>query len=116
MRCLPRISTAKAGTATCELLSHPLATVTAITDRKEPRALDSLYVEGEHERNAKGAMSERLGVLIVDASEADAKLIVQELGRSGRRIAHERVDRSAALRDAMERGRVDIVISEWSLP
>jgi signal transduction histidine kinase len=116
MRCLPRISTAKAGTATCELLSHPLATVTAITDRKEPRALDSLYLEGEHERNAKGAMSERLGVLIVDDSEADAKLIVQELGRSGRRIAHERVDRSAAFHDALERGRVDIVISEWSLP
>jgi len=61
-------------------------------------------------------MSERLGVLIVDDSEIDAQLIVQELGRSGRHIAHERVDRSAAFHDALERGRADIVISEWSLP
>src|SRR5580704_2010174 len=60
-------------------------------------------------------MSERLGVLIIDDSDADAKLIVQELRRSGRQVAHERVDRASSLEEALGRGVVDIVISEWSL-
>src|SRR5580692_1526786 len=66
-------------------------------------------------------MSERLGVLIIDDSEVDATLIVQELGRSGRQIVPERVDNPALLREAFGRGGadgggVDIVISEWSVP
>jgi signal transduction histidine kinase len=60
-------------------------------------------------------MTERLGVLILDDSEADAKLVVEELARSGRRIEHVRVDRASSFEDALQRGSVDLVISEWSL-
>jgi two-component system, cell cycle sensor histidine kinase and response regulator CckA len=61
-------------------------------------------------------MSERLGVLIIDDSDADAKLIVRELRRGGRQIAHERVDHPTSLQEALARGAMEIVISEWSLP
>jgi two-component system cell cycle sensor histidine kinase/response regulator CckA len=60
-------------------------------------------------------MSERLSVLILDDSEADAKLVVRELRRTGRLIVNQRVDNLASLREALGREAVDIVICDWSL-
>ncbi|HEY3819023.1 MAG TPA: PAS domain S-box protein [Polyangiaceae bacterium] len=61
-------------------------------------------------------MPNRLRVLIVEDSSTDAKLVLQELRRTNREIEHERVETEAAMREALARGRWDVVLSDWSLP
>jgi two-component system cell cycle sensor histidine kinase/response regulator CckA len=61
-------------------------------------------------------MPDRLRVLIIDTSEVDAKLVVEELRRTNRTIEAEQIRGSSDLAKALERGSVDIVICDWSGP
>jgi len=57
-----------------------------------------------------------LRVLVVEDLATDAKLLVQELRRTGRLVEFERVDTPEAMRAALERGDWDVVTSDWSMP
>jgi two-component system, cell cycle sensor histidine kinase and response regulator CckA len=57
-----------------------------------------------------------LRVLMVEDLETDAKLVIQELRRTGRSVEFERVDTPAAMRAALERQEWDVVTSDWSMP
>ena len=61
-------------------------------------------------------METLLRVLIVEDAPEDAGLIVLELERKGFRVESRRVDRAAALRDALESARWDVVISDYEIP
>jgi signal transduction histidine kinase len=61
-------------------------------------------------------MSDGLRVLLVEDSTTDATLILRELGRGGRRIVHERVERAEEMRAALSRASWDVIISDWSMP
>lgn len=61
-------------------------------------------------------MTESLRVLLVEDSTTDAKLIVHELGRTGRRIEFERVQDGDALRSALDGRKWDVVLSDSSMP
>ncbi len=61
-------------------------------------------------------MTEPLRVLLVEDSATDAKLVVQELKRTGRRIEFERVETADAMSKALDEKAWDLVISDWSLP
>jgi two-component system cell cycle sensor histidine kinase/response regulator CckA len=61
-------------------------------------------------------MTEPLHVLIVEDSATDAKLIIQELGRTARPVEFERVETAATMRDALQRKEWDVVLSDWSMP
>ena len=61
-------------------------------------------------------MTEPLNVLMVEDSASDAKLIVYELGRTGRIVEFERVDSGDALRSALERRSWDLILSDSSMP
>jgi two-component system, cell cycle sensor histidine kinase and response regulator CckA len=61
-------------------------------------------------------MTNPLHLLLVEDSASDAKLVVNELQRSGRSIVYERVESETTMRTALANGRWDAVISEWSMP
>lgn len=61
-------------------------------------------------------MTESLNVLLVEDSATDAKLIVHELGRTGRIVDFERVENGDALRSALDRRSWDLVLSDSSMP
>jgi len=54
--------------------------------------------------------------LLVEDSEADAKLVSRELSRIGQPVEFERVDDAEAMRDALLRGPIDAIASDWSMP
>lgn len=55
-------------------------------------------------------------VLFVDDSPDDTELAVLALRRGGCDLNYERVDTPAAMREALARGRWDLVISDYSMP
>ncbi len=55
-------------------------------------------------------------MLVVEDSETDAKLMIRALRASGLSPTWERVDSSRALREALERRRWEVVLSDSSLP
>jgi signal transduction histidine kinase len=57
-----------------------------------------------------------LRALIVEDSEDDAALMVRELKRGGFDVTHLRVDSATTMNAALESGRWDIVISDYSMP
>jgi PAS domain S-box-containing protein len=57
-----------------------------------------------------------LSVLLVEDSEVDAELIIQELRRCGYDITCERVQTAGAMEAALERGPWDLVLSDYSMP
>ncbi len=61
-------------------------------------------------------MGKTLRILIVEDSQDDALLVVQELRRSGYEPSFERVDQGPALRAALGAGRWDVVIADYSMP
>ncbi len=61
-------------------------------------------------------MTVRLRVLLVEDSPTDAKLVVAELRRGGRKVDFERVETAEAMRRALADNTWEIVISDWSLP
>jgi len=61
-------------------------------------------------------MSKPLRVLMVEDSVADAELLLYELAKGDYDVTSTRVDTAAAMRDALERGSWDIVISDYSMP
>lgn len=61
-------------------------------------------------------MSKPLRVLLVEDSEDDAELVLNELRRGGYAPSQERVENAAALGRALAQQPWDIVISDYSLP
>ena len=61
-------------------------------------------------------MATPLRALLVEDSEDDALLLVRELKRGGYEIDHLRVDSAAALHAALDSGKWDIVLSDYSMP
>ena len=61
-------------------------------------------------------MGEPLRVLIVEDNPDDAALVLRELRRGGREVAHERVETSGAMIAALDAQSWDMVIADYSLP
>jgi len=61
-------------------------------------------------------VSKPLRVLIVEDSEDDAELIVNQLERSGYEPSYERVDNLDAMTTALEKEQWDVVLADYSLP
>jgi PAS domain S-box-containing protein len=61
-------------------------------------------------------MTDPLRVLLVEDSATDAKLVVQALRATGRRVEFERVEDAASTRAALEGRSWDLVLSDWSMP
>jgi two-component system, cell cycle sensor histidine kinase and response regulator CckA len=61
-------------------------------------------------------VTDALRVLLVEDSPTDAKLVIQELRRTGRAVEFERVDTEEGMRAAIEKGPWDLIISDWSMP
>ena len=57
-----------------------------------------------------------LRVLIVEDSSDDALLVVRELVRGGYETYFERVDTPEAMREALDEGRWDVIISDHAMP
>jgi len=54
--------------------------------------------------------------LIVEDSEDDTTLLLLELQRGGYSVHHSRVDSNRSLTEALDQGKWDIVLSDYSLP
>lgn len=61
-------------------------------------------------------MAQSLSVLLVEDSEADAELVLHELGTGGHQVTCERVDTLHDLDAALARRTWDMVIADYSLP
>lgn len=61
-------------------------------------------------------MDKPLRVLIIDDSEADARLLQRALRKGGLEIAATRVDNAAAMQDAIAAHRWDVAISDCHMP
>ncbi len=61
-------------------------------------------------------MTAPLRVLVVEDSEADAALLGRELRRGGYEVVLQRVDSASAMAAALNDGRWDLVIGDYSMP
>jgi PAS domain S-box-containing protein len=61
-------------------------------------------------------MKRTLRVLHVEDSERDVALLTRHLTRSGYELISERVDTSAAMRDALEAKEWDVILCDYSMP
>jgi DNA-binding NtrC family response regulator len=61
-------------------------------------------------------MSEPLHVLLVEDSEADAEILIQELVRGGYDVIAKRVDTACDLLKALQADTWDIVLSDYNMP
>ena len=61
-------------------------------------------------------MTKPLRVLIIDDSEDDTLLLVAELRRGGYDVVYEQVYTEADLRNALENGTWDVILSDHSMP
>jgi signal transduction histidine kinase len=61
-------------------------------------------------------MTKQLKVLIIEDSEDDAFLLLRELRKSGYELEFKRVETSGAMKEALEKDRWDIIISDYVLP
>jgi PAS domain S-box-containing protein len=61
-------------------------------------------------------MRDGLRVLVIEDSQADAKLVVAALRRGGHTFEFERVDSEAAMRSALACGTWDIITCDWAMP
>src|SRR5579859_4867410 len=61
-------------------------------------------------------MSTRLRVLVIEDSQADAELLVDELRRHEYELNFERVDSAVTMTNALDAERWDVILSDYSLP
>src|SRR5260370_8188792 len=61
-------------------------------------------------------MTESVRVLVVEDSEDDSTLLVRELSRGGFDVDHQRVDTQTSMTVALENGKWDLVICDYSMP
>ncbi len=61
-------------------------------------------------------MKTPIRALIVEDSEPDMKLLLRELRQGDYDVTHERVETAAALCEALERERWDVIFCDFSLP
>jgi signal transduction histidine kinase len=61
-------------------------------------------------------MNRPLRVLMIEDVEHDAHLLLHELKRGGFDVTSERVETAEAMISALEQGRWDVVVSDYSLP
>jgi two-component system, cell cycle sensor histidine kinase and response regulator CckA len=61
-------------------------------------------------------MKQALHILLVEDSEADAALMLRELGRAGVDVECERVEDADAMRAALALRTWDAIVSDWQLP
>jgi two-component system cell cycle sensor histidine kinase/response regulator CckA len=61
-------------------------------------------------------MSEPLHILLVEDSTTDAKLVLHALERGCGLIQSQRVEDAASMREALDGGPWDAIISDWSMP
>lgn len=61
-------------------------------------------------------MPEKIRVLVVEDSVDDTFFIVRELQRGGFHVDFERVETAAAMQQALEHGKWDLVVSDYSMP
>lgn len=61
-------------------------------------------------------MSKAINILVVEDSENDAQLLVDELRRHGYEPRHRRVETSQGLHHAIEQQEWDVVISDYTMP
>jgi two-component system cell cycle sensor histidine kinase/response regulator CckA len=57
-----------------------------------------------------------LKVLMIEDSASDAKLVAHALRATGRVVEIERVEEADSMREALQRGPWDLIVSDWSLP
>jgi PAS domain S-box-containing protein len=57
-----------------------------------------------------------LRVLLVEDSESDADLIVRQLKKAEYSVSHERIENAKEMKNALEKQKWDIVISDYNLP
>ena len=61
-------------------------------------------------------MKQPLRVLIVDDSENDAELTVNEVTRGGYAVTSERVQTAETMKEALEHDTWDLVLSDYTMP
>jgi len=61
-------------------------------------------------------MAKPLHILIIEDSEDDTILLLRELKRGGYELVSERVETPESMKAALERGRWDLIISDYVLP
>jgi two-component system, NarL family, sensor histidine kinase UhpB len=61
-------------------------------------------------------MSHPLRALIIEDSEDDARLLIRELRKNGYDIDFRRVEKAPSMKEALEREKWDIIISDYVLP
>lgn len=61
-------------------------------------------------------MGEQLRALLIEDSEDDAMLIVNELKNGGYEVDYERIDTSDAIEDALRRREWDVVLCDHAMP
>jgi signal transduction histidine kinase len=61
-------------------------------------------------------MSGPLRVLLVEDSEADAELLLEELSTGGYEVAATRVDTAEAMHEQLQHGPWDLVVSDYNMP
>lgn len=61
-------------------------------------------------------MTKTLHVLIIEDSEDDAFLLLRELKRGGYEPVFERIETAAAMKEALDKRRWDVIISDYSMP
>ncbi len=61
-------------------------------------------------------MGEQLRALLIEDSEDDAMLIVNELKNGGYEVDYERIDTSDAIEEALSKRKWDIVLCDHAMP
>jgi PAS domain S-box-containing protein len=61
-------------------------------------------------------MNSTLRILMIEDSAIDAKLVVQELQRTGHPLEFERAETAGEMRAALDRTTWDAVIADWTMP
>jgi two-component system, cell cycle sensor histidine kinase and response regulator CckA len=65
---------------------------------------------------AQGRAVRRLNVLLVEDSETDAELLLLELEQGGFDVNFSRVQTRSGMKEALERGGWDLIVSDYSMP